>query len=325
VITVGIFSDVYDKTNLLFFGSVVLAAAFYLFYVSDVFQINLLIMFFIGAGLGSYEGVTDAMLLDVHDRRQSFYISINHFFVTLGSLTITTYLIFLQMNWRRAMTQSGIAVSVIALIYLLSRLEPKGDGDENLLTRLGFLIRERSIIALFVATICAVGIELGTAGILTTYLMQFSAMNQVTSKIGLIVFLGGIASGRLLIGLFSRKEHVPSLIMILFASSILFLSSLFFLNVGRAVYVLIYFSGITISALLPLIITQAGLQYLSRAGTALGIIKFAIPIGGTLIPFLLSLLVKFTSFRTSLVIFPVAGLAGLLMVGLNRRNFVTPD
>jgi fucose permease len=229
------------------------------------------------------------------------------------------------MNWRKSMTQSGIADFVIALVYLMSRMEARRDGDEGLGKRLGFLIREKSIIALFVATICAVGIELGAGGIMTTYLMEFSGMNQVTSKLGLMVFLGGIASGRLLIGLFSRKEHIPGILMTLFGGCALFLSSLFFLDVGPWVYVLIYFSGITISALLPLIISQAGLQYLSRSGTALGIIKLAIPVGGTFVPILMSLLFKYLSFKMSLVIFPAAALTGLAVVGFNRRNMDSGD
>ena len=121
VVLSSVLSDSLDKTKILFAGSAVLAIAFFVFYLWRYFSINLAIMFFIGVGMGTYEGVTDAMLLDIHDRRESLFININHFFVTFGCLMITLYLLFLQMNWRKSSTQSGIVVSMLALFFLLAR------------------------------------------------------------------------------------------------------------------------------------------------------------------------------------------------------------
>ena len=81
----------------------------------------MLVMFAIGAGIGTYEGVTDAMLLDVHRERQSYHINVNHFFVTLGSIIMVLYLTFLTVNWRNALTQSGVAVLLLALVFAFLR------------------------------------------------------------------------------------------------------------------------------------------------------------------------------------------------------------
>ena len=110
VILAGAVGDTYEKPRILMIGSLVTAASYAVFYRWEPFLLNLLVMFFIGAGTGTYEGVTDAMLLDIHDERQNFYINVNHFFVTFGSLMITLYLVFLQMNWRLSLTQSAIIV-----------------------------------------------------------------------------------------------------------------------------------------------------------------------------------------------------------------------
>ncbi len=325
VILTGALSDVYEKPKILLFGSLILAAAFYTFYISGIFSVNLIIMFFIGAGIGSYEGVTDAMLLDIHSKKEGLYINVNHFFVTFGSLIITLYLIFLQMNWRRAVTQSGIAVSLLVVLFLLSKLETKNNPQEKLTERIKFLAGERAIGVLFFATICAVGMELGSVSIMTTYLMEFRGFNQITSKIALLIFHSGIASGRLLIGYFSKKHHISSFIALLFGSGILFLGVLFFTDIGQYTYILIFFSGMTISSLLPLIITLAGLLYKKHSGTALGIIKFAIPIGGSLIPFLLSMVTRLVSFKASLALFPFVALAGFSVLMLNMRHLKLTD
>jgi FHS family glucose/mannose:H+ symporter-like MFS transporter len=321
VVLSGALSDSLDKTKILFAGSAVLAIAFFVFYLWKYFSVNLAIMFFIGVGMGTYEGVTDAMLLDIHDRRESLFININHFFVTFGSLMITLYLLFLQMNWRKSSTQSGIVVSVLALFFLLARREPGGGGSETLGMRLRFLTRERAVGLLFAATICAVGIELGNVGIMTTYLMELRGFNQVTSKIALIVFLAGVASGRVLVGFFSRKQQIPYFILSLFGSASIFLSLYYFTDLGYYTYILVYFTGMTVSALLPLIITLAGLMYKEYAGTVLGIIKFGIPIGGIFIPFFFSLLSKYLSFRTALSLFPFVALLGFIIPLAGWRNF----
>jgi len=116
VIIAGAVGDTYQKPRILFIGSLVLALSYWTFYMKSSFLLNLLIMFFIGAGIGTYEGVTDAMLLDIHTRREGLYININHFFVTFGSLMITLYLVFLQMNWRLSLTQSAVVVVALALL-----------------------------------------------------------------------------------------------------------------------------------------------------------------------------------------------------------------
>jgi hypothetical protein len=55
------------------------------------------------------------------------------------------------------------------------------------------------------------------------------------------------------------------------------------------------------------------------SGTVMGIIKLGIPVGGIVVPLMLSLLVQATSFRAALVLFPVIGIAGFMLV-LSYRN-----
>ena len=136
VAAAGILSDIYEKPRLLMFGSALLSLSLFAFYATPHFGLNLAIMFFIGVGIGCFEGVTDAMLLDLHKRRESLIVNINHFFVTLGSLVIAAYLIVLQMNWQRSLIQSGIVVAVLAVIFLLSRLATRNVSSSSLIDKL---------------------------------------------------------------------------------------------------------------------------------------------------------------------------------------------
>jgi MFS family permease len=321
VIVSGAVGDTYEKPKILLIGCLITAASYATFYLSGSFLLNLLIMFFVGGGIGTYEGVTDAMLLDIHDERENFYINVNHFFVTFGSLMITLYLVFLQMNWRLSLTQSAIVVLLLAVFFALARVAKKEGHVDPLSKRVGFLLQQPIVGILFVTTICSVGLEYCAVGIMTTYLMELRGFTQITSKVGLIIFLAGIAVGRLLVGFFTKKQWIFMNILLLFGFATVFSAILYFIDWGTATYLVIFVTGLTVSSLLPLVITFAGLAYKEMSGTVLGIIKIGIAVGGILVPSLFSLLSKYLSLQAALAIYPIVGAACFLLLLFNRKRF----
>lgn len=325
VLIAGALADSYEKPRILFVGSLVLAVSFFTFYLTGMLWLNLVIMLFIGLGVGSYEGVTDPMLLEMHDENQSLHININHFFVTFGSIFITVYLIFLQMNWRTSLTQAAIAVLLLAVFFAFARLKNKRSQTGDYLERLRILSSERLVVVLFVATMLVVGVEIGTAGIVTTFLMEMHGFTQVTSKIGLLTFMGGIALGRLLIGFFTREDQIARYILLLFGLATVFFGLMVTLRLGQWSYITIFLAGLAMSALLPMLITLAGQVYPEMAGTVTGSIKVAIPIGGILIPFMLSLITSRASLQSALLVFPLALLLAFLLLWLELRSSPVPQ
>jgi MFS family permease len=105
-------------------------------------------------------------------------------------------------------------------------------------------------------------------------------------------------------------------LLILFGSSALVYSGLYFIDIGTLTYVAIFLAGLSISALLPLMLTQASLLYHEIAGTVMGSIKVAIPLGGILIPFLMSVLVNYAGFELSLIVFPLSLLLAFFLIYL---------
>jgi len=324
VTTSGALSDSYQKPKILFTGAIVLAIAFALFYHWPAFVTNLIVMFFIGIGMGMFEGVTDAMLIDIHEEKESLFINVNHFFVTFGSVMITLYLLFLQMNWRKSMAQSSIAVACIAILFALSRLENRRGASEKALDRIRSLTSERSVFILLFATACMVGCELGIQGIMTTFLMELRGFSQVTSKLGLIIFLSGVAIGRLLVGLFTKHHHLSGSILVLLLLCTVLFSMLFFIDTnGRPglTFALAFLSGLSISAVFPLILSLAGVIYKEMAGTVLGLIKMGIPFGGIIIPLILAMISRYYSFRLSLLVFPFFSFVSFIVLLTNRNKF----
>ena len=320
VLVAGALADSTRKPRLLAAGSLILSISFFLFYLWRSYGLNLLIMFFIGAGIGTYEGVADAMLLGLHERRQGLFISINHFFVTLGCLGITLYLLFLQMDWRRSLVQSAAAVLVLAGVYASSRAGGGRPAADTLRGRLSFL-RTQAVLALFLtlATI-GTGIELGLTGLLTGFLMSLRGYGQVGSKLGLILLLSGVAAGRVILGLVSARGRILGLIVALYAAAAVFSAILFFASLSPPLTgIVLFILGMTVSSLFPLLITLTGIIYRELSGTALGIVKLGIPLGGILIPFVISVIARYSSFRLSLLVFPALSLAGCLLLAASRK------
>lgn len=316
----GALADTHEKPKILAIGSLILASSFLGFYQFELFWINLIIMLFIGIGVGTYEGVTDALLLDIHPKRAGFHISVNHFFVTFGSIIITTYLIFLQMNWRNSIQQASAVVMILAIFFTLTRVKSSKKQTVRYIKRLQILIQEKIVVVLFLATTVAVGVELGSISVLTTFLMDQHDFTQVTSKVGLLLFLAGIALGRLIIGFLTRRDRLVRNLIIMFGLAVLIYTGLYFMNLGFGIYLIIFLAGFSLSALLPMILTLAGLNYSNSAGTVMGAIKVAIPVGGILLPLAMSIIAKNSSFQMSLIVFPTSLLIGfILLFGMIRR------
>jgi len=324
VLAAGALADTRSKPLLMAAGSLVLAASFFLYYLWPPFGLNLAIMAAIGVGIGTYEGVADAMLLSLHDRRQALHISVNHFFVTFGCLAITLYLVFLQMSWRRSMVQSAAAVLVLALLFVLGRAggraaaAPAGrvgtgpaTSGSSLRERIVVLGRQRILVLFLVLAVLAVGMESGLTALLAGFLIQLRGYDLVASKIGLVLLLSGVAAGRVVLGIASGRVRMVGLLLALNAGAAACAAVLFFVRLPIvATGVVLFLMGVAVSCMLPLLITMTGMLFREMAGTALGVVKLGIPIGGIVVPFILSIVSRLWSFQAALAIFPLLAVAG---------------
>jgi fucose permease len=319
VIIAGALSDTQPKPRILFYGSLLSAASFLAFYAVPGFWFNLAVMLLLGTGTGAYEGAADAMLFDLHEKRAGLFININHLFVTLGGGVIALYLIFLQVGWRTAVIQAGLVVAVLAAVFALIRL-PVTRGDQATLgQKLRVVVRSRLIAVLFVTAVLAVGVETSSIGIMSTFLAELRGFATLPAKLGLVVFLAGVASGRFLVGYLAKPERLRRLILTLLSVSAVTFSLLFMVDLGPLVLPVAFLAGLSLSAQLPLILTYAGLQFRGMTGTVLGAVKIAIPIGGILMPALISAVTSAASFGVAVLLIPASLLPALALFALGGR------
>ena len=310
----GALSDTTSKTRLLLIGSLILGFGFLTFYVSPSFPVNMGVMFFIGVGMGIFEGITDALLFDLHEERAAYHINVNHFFVTFGSMLIAFYLIFLENQWRIAMVQAGLIILLLAGFFALAYVEQRGGAQESYRTRLRAIASSPLLTRLFIISVVLVGADVGAMGIMTTYLVEVRGFSQFGSKLALVIFLAGVAAGRLVIGRFAETQRIPRMVLTLFGLSTVAFSVLFGLNLGALTYLIAFLAGLTMSAMLPLILAYAGARYRDMAGTVMGAIKVAFPVGGIITPFLMSIIAGALSLQAAVLILPLSMALGFALM-----------
>ncbi len=320
VLAAGSHADTRSKPRILLAASVLLCASYYAFYLRSGLPFNLAVMFAMGVGIGGYEAVTDALLLDIHSRNESLHINVNHFFVTLGSLVVTAYLITLQMAWRRSMVQAAAGAALLAVLFAAMHLPARGDGGATLRQRLGSFVGERAFLLTFALTLVVLGAATLSQGVMTTYLMEMRGFTQVTSKVALVVLLAGVGAGRLAVGVLTRRGRMYPYIMASCGLSALLSLLLYSVDLGALTYPVIFLLGVAQAALLPLLITLAGLLYRQVSGTAMGVLKLAIPIGGILVPLLFSSLSGLAPLSRAVAVVPAAFAAAFGLGLIGRRS-----
>jgi MFS family permease len=309
VVIAGALSDVYHKPFILTVGLVMLGVAFGLLYRSEIFAVNLAVMVVMGSGMGVAEAVTDAWLLEMHTRGESRLVTVNHLAVSVGSVGITLYLMALELDWQASLSQ--VAVILGALAALTAFLRPPGYGASATAARKAVrdLSNDADMVLLMLCAAGTVGLEAGSAGVITTFAVERRGADTESAQYMLALFLVGLAAGRVVMGAIGGRGRPVRLVSAL-ALATLVVAILFYLVplplpvVSAAAFVL----GMTVGPLLPLIIATAGLRFRHIAGTAMGMVKFAIPVGGILIPGVIGLISDTMSFRAALYVFPAVAL-----------------
>lgn len=311
----GFLGEVIGRPRVILCGCIVIAASFLGFYRTPSLLINALMMFGVGLGMGAFEGSTDALLLEMHQKNQTRYININHFFVTIGAMAITFYLSRLDaLDWRSSVTQTGLVALAIGVVFAFAHVHKTADDGGGRPLGGIKIQNKRLVVLLFLFGVLSVGIELGAYGFLPAFLVDHRAFAAATAKLVLLLFFAGVAAGRLAIGLFAANRWLRLYLLAFLASATIAFTTLFFVPTAHALTaVLVFVAGVTISAPFPLMIAFAGLTWKEHAGPVISVLKLSIPAGGMLLPFAVGAAARERGLLLGLAVLPIAALAATLI------------
>lgn len=231
------------------------------------------------------------------------------------------------------MVQAAAVVAALGILYSVTRTGTVGGradrGAVGSSSRnseaIVVLLRKPALWLLLISMMVAVGVELGTIGILTTYLVELRGFGDVTSKVALLLFLGGFGLGRITLAAVITDKAVEKWVASLFAASVLTTLLLYSLTSPWAIYAMSLLSGVTVSVVLPSIIATGAKRFPDQAGTAIGIIKMGIPVGGMVVPFFVSVLTSAFSLQVGLLLFPAVAGVGLAAFSPLLRQVAEPQ
>lgn len=313
VVVSGGLADRRSKPVILAVGLVMLGFSFAFLYRSDLLLVNLGVMLVMGGGMGVAEAVTDAWLLEMYSTGESRLIQVNHLAVTVGSIAITLYLMALELDWRTSLGQVAAALGVLAVLAVFLRPAARPVSRTGVTKGFRELSTDAAIILFALAAMGTVGLEIGTAGVITTFAVELRGVDTAAAQLMLALYLVGLAVGRIVVGAFGGRSRPVRIIIVAAALALASSSLLFFAPLPPAALpVPLFVLGVAAGPMLPLAIAAAGLRYRHAAGTAMGIVKVAIPVGGVAIPGLVGLVSDAASFTIALSLLPVAALLVLV-------------
>ncbi len=313
-------SDSYPKRIILAVGGALTGFAIFFYFARPEFAFNLVVLALVGFGIGSFDAGTDPLLLDIHKSRQEFFLATNHFFVTMGQLSLTLFMVFLAVTWRSAVVFSSALLLLISLGFWFSRPPAPTHNPPSPKERFVLLTENSTLVVLFFLMVITMGMQLGATGVLTSFLGDQRGFSEQHSSIALVLYIVGVAVGRLTLGALVRVGTLTRTAMALYGASIVVTIGLFTIPVTAVIWPMVFALGFSLSALLPIIVTIAGLSYPRAPGAAIGVVKAAIPLGGVLIPFLFSLIARHAPGTNPGVIFPVIAIMGFVLTAARRKT-----
>jgi len=324
VFGVGMLADRYANNWLLASGSMLLCIALLSVFRTNLFFLNFFLIMLMGAGMGSYEAVTDPVLLRTHTGRQELFININHFSATFGSLILTILVLFRGTSWREPIIGMAICAGLLGLIAIFSNYGTHHKQTRENMAKLtaGDLFGQGGLWMLFVSIFIAIGLEAAILGYVPSIYSLIWGFDDFQAKTGLLVTITGIALSRFLSG-FLFKNHTMDKAIVILLVLCTFLSILVCFVPCHVImlHVFVFLLGLVMAPIAPFAMTIAGMRYPDRAGSVLGILKISIPLGAIMVPLAISVMTDLTGFQTSLVLLPaVCLLSVIVLLPLVRTN-----
>jgi len=278
----GYLSESLGKKQVILAGLILSTAGAFLFaHISSLkitpysYYLALLLVFFIGAGSGVMDGISNALIIDLHPQRKAIYLNLSHAFFAIGAVggpVIAGYLMQL-FNWQSVYYFLGLVSLLFLFPFAFQRCPSPKKGKEKInIKAIEHLLKNRIFLSLNLCMLLYVGAEIGLGSWLCEYLRvsEYFRLSQMESGIFLSYFW--IA---MLIGRFIYISSVGGIICILA-----------FLLTRRLTLaaISIFLYGLFLSGMFATIISLGGEKFSRYSGATSGILVASGGIGGAIFP-----------------------------------------
>jgi len=292
----GYLSESLGKKQVILAGLLLSTAGAFLFaHISSLkitpysYYLALLLVFFIGAGSGVMDGISNALIIDLHPERKAIYLNLSHAFFAIGAVggpVIAGYLMQL-FNWQSVYYFLGLVSLLFLFPFAFQRCPSPKKGKEKInIKAIEHLLKNRIFLSLNLCMLLYVGAEIGLGSWLCEYLRvsEYFRLSQMESGIFLSYFWIAMLIGRFIYGsLVERSSYTLALSISSVGGIICILAFLLTRQLTLAA-VSIFLYGLFLSGMFATIISLGGEKFSRYSGATSGILVASGGIGGAIFP-----------------------------------------
>lgn len=321
----GVLADKYNKKIVIIYSGVGLALSLAGFAFSNSYPVLLIFALFIGGFGGILESMANAMISDINQENSIFYVNIAQVFFGVGALVgpIGTGIALNNgISWRICFFVIGIIFLLTSLLFAsIKTVNFKSSTSINL-KDIVILFKEKFFILLCISMILYTGSEVGSWGMLSSFLKGSLNFSIYLSSIAVGVFWLSMTVGRFLSGLLLKYFRVEKMIVFFALSSTIatLLASVF--TTKNLIWILIVLMGLSFSSIWGFIAGFGGKRYPKYSGTVFALLIGSGGAGGIVIPMLMAFVAQYGNVQFAFMILSLffASLAAIFMYLAKTTN-----
>jgi fucose permease len=282
----------------LFVGSALLAATALLTVDAEMgFRRWLAHMFAAGVGIGAYDTLINAIVVQRYRERAARPLSLVHAGATLGAMLfpLAAGWIALHRHWSQGFTWLGAAhVALAGWVVLVSLPRPEAPGNDEDRSSLG----SPALFLLGAIAFSYVGIETALTVFAVPYATDGLALGAERGRLAISAFWLGLLAGRL--GVVALRGTLDARVLALAGASAAAVIALAAVAGPRVVELPFVAAGLSLGCVYPLMINLAGQRFPHARGTATGLVAGFGALGGFAVPWLTGTLGDFAGVSAAL-------------------------
>ena len=319
----GILSDHFRCERILVTGCLLLCFSTISFCTSDLYGMNIPLVFFMGAGIGCILSGSNTLLIRLYPARKGTILNIHHVFFGLGSLLgplFIGYLISRGNLWREGFTAQAILLSALGLFFFFSGGEkPRQQSRSSYFQEVARLFRDREFKAILLVNGLTMGSQVTILLLGVTFLIEEKMCTLPVASATLSTFSLFIMLGRLLCSRLILKFSHGAIIMVLLWLQLLLLIMAWFFQGGFALIALCL-SGFSFSGIYPTVLSLTGILFPRVSGSALGIISTLGSLGAMVLCWTTGYVASLTDMGNGFIVMILASFAALIIFQIHHKS-----
>jgi fucose permease len=319
----GALSDIFERHRLLLLACLAMGLTAIFFGRWRPFPLNCLLLGTLGAGTGMVVSSSSALLIRIYPGKEGRIMNLHHFFYAIGAIAgplAMGHALTQGWHWQSVYLTSGVLMLALAGSFAFirrreeeNRISPKRGSVLQLLS-------EKKLILLILIAFLGVGTQNGIYFWLVSFLREVRSFSIFLAGLGLSLFSGGMAAGRLLSGWLAGHLGDTRVIMILLIILNIALVLFLYIDTNPWILMICLIGGIACSGLFPGLLALGGKNFPQWPGTTVGILGTAAGLGSSLMPWVMSTASQATSLKAGFLVTSMAALVafGLLIISYKR-------